>query len=475
MLTTQPNNLRAAPTTTVAELQDILSDRARHHHDPVVYIEIDTMIQPLSADMEGALARVVVPTLAPYVVHGRVMEVDDTSGFLYIEDPTGGFFTLLDEGGVLTVFDHHDAGINAGEVHTAGRWDSAPTYSSGTDTTTFTNSNGDFPDHSRGWTLQPDARHSVFFEITGITDSTITVRGDARSQVDTGGKGHPWYFIIPPVGVDKEPQGTPATAALDLGTHAYPSLYLAFHYRYVTPMAGVYVTTKQNPNLKQDGVYGAQLKGQNHQGQYQAWHRMYNPVTGRWTTPDPAAMPWTNLVGYVGANPVSRSDPSGLEPMTASAIALKCITGAIAGAAIDYAIQHFTDVWGWIWGCSSGWSDTDWCSVILSAVIGCVAAPVAARFIEPWITKELAKLGFGEVAGAAGATLMSKLLIYIAKKAGVAIPKAAVNTLAKLNCITDAEAAQIHVAGQSSSSSGSSASSHPSPQPWLGGGSTMGM
>jgi hypothetical protein len=36
MLTTQPNNLRAAPTTTVAELQDILSDRARHHHDLVV-------------------------------------------------------------------------------------------------------------------------------------------------------------------------------------------------------------------------------------------------------------------------------------------------------------------------------------------------------------------------------------------------------------------------------------------------------
>ena len=33
MLATRTNNLRAAPTTTVAELQDILADRARGHHD----------------------------------------------------------------------------------------------------------------------------------------------------------------------------------------------------------------------------------------------------------------------------------------------------------------------------------------------------------------------------------------------------------------------------------------------------------
>lgn len=34
--------------------------------------------------------------------------------------------------------------------------------------------------------------------------------------------------------------------------------------------------------------------------------------TGRWTTPDPAASPWSNLQDYVGNNPISRSDPSGL-------------------------------------------------------------------------------------------------------------------------------------------------------------------
>jgi hypothetical protein len=33
MHATRTNNLRAAPTTTVAELQDVLADRARSYHD----------------------------------------------------------------------------------------------------------------------------------------------------------------------------------------------------------------------------------------------------------------------------------------------------------------------------------------------------------------------------------------------------------------------------------------------------------
>jgi hypothetical protein len=43
---------------------------------------------------------------------------------------------------------------------------------------------------------------------------------------------------------------------------------------------------------------------------------MYNPTTGRWTTPDPAAAPWTNLQTYVGENPLTWSDPSGLTKST---------------------------------------------------------------------------------------------------------------------------------------------------------------
>ena len=36
MLATASNNLRGAPTTTVAELQDVLADRARGYHDLTV-------------------------------------------------------------------------------------------------------------------------------------------------------------------------------------------------------------------------------------------------------------------------------------------------------------------------------------------------------------------------------------------------------------------------------------------------------
>ena len=48
-------------------------------------------------------------------------------------------------------------------------------------------------------------------------------------------------------------------------------------------------------------------------GQYSCWNRVYDVLTARWTTPDPAASPWTNLNGYVG-NPIQQRDPTGLEP-----------------------------------------------------------------------------------------------------------------------------------------------------------------
>jgi len=45
-------------------------------------------------------------------------------------------------------------------------------------------------------------------------------------------------------------------------------------------------------------------------GQYYCWNRTYDTLTGRWTTPDPAATPWANLSDYFG--PTSSNDPSGL-------------------------------------------------------------------------------------------------------------------------------------------------------------------
>ncbi|MCC6149080.1 MAG: hypothetical protein IT461_02425 [Planctomycetes bacterium] len=48
-------------------------------------------------------------------------------------------------------------------------------------------------------------------------------------------------------------------------------------------------------------------------GQYYAWNRTYDINTGRWTTPDPVATPWTNLQEYVGNNSTQRHDSRGLD------------------------------------------------------------------------------------------------------------------------------------------------------------------
>jgi len=163
---------------------------------------------------------------------------------------------------------------------------------------------GTLPDNTVGWSLQPDANAPVFFEITAVEGNQIEVRGDAESQVSVD-ETPSWYFIVPPVGVST------VTGALDLALCAYPSRYLAFHYLYMFPQVGVHLEQGEQ-GVPETGTYGAQ-PGPNKSGQYQAWHRNYNPTTARWTTPDPAASPWTNLVGYVGNNPVGKSDPSGLQ------------------------------------------------------------------------------------------------------------------------------------------------------------------
>mgnify|MGYP002399618518 CR=1 FL=1 len=53
---------------------------------------------------------------------------------------------------------------------------------------------------------------------------------------------------------------------------------------------------------------------QNKLGSYYCWNRIYEPSTGRWTTPDPAASPWNNLWDYAAVFPSHFSDPMGTEP-----------------------------------------------------------------------------------------------------------------------------------------------------------------
>ncbi len=55
---------------------------------------------------------------------------------------------------------------------------------------------------------------------------------------------------------------------------------------------------------------------QNKLGNYYCWNRIYEPSTGRWTTPDPAAKPWGNLWDYAHSGPAQATDPSGLFGIT---------------------------------------------------------------------------------------------------------------------------------------------------------------
>jgi hypothetical protein len=130
------------------------------------------------------------------------------------------------------------------------------------------------------------------------------------------------------------------------------------------------------------------------------------------------------------------------EPVTTvsiGAVAAKCIIGAIVGALFDAGIQAALSSWrrrSWrFWETS-----LNWCSIILSAILGCIAAPISAAILEPWI---VARLGT-RLGGLAG-TLIGKILLFIAKKLSIGIPKAVVGKLLKLNCISAEQSAELGV------------------------------
>ena len=115
--------------------------------------------------------------------------------------------------------------------------------------------------------------------------------------------------------------------------------------------------------------------------------------------------------------------------MTIGAIAAKCMIGAAIGAVADIAIQAAVAKF------KGKPVNIDVCSVILSAMLGCIAAPISAAFLEPFIAAKL-----GPVLGGVAGTLLGKLLIFIAKKLGMGIPKALVGKLLKLGCISEPQA-----------------------------------
>src|SRR6267154_1162732 len=145
--------------------------------------------------------------------------------------------------------------------------------------------------------------------------------------------------------------------------------------------------------------------------------------------------------------------------VTIGAIAGKCIVGAITGALFDAALQaiiHSIREWTWRF-----WRTTwDYCSLILSAILGCIAAPVAAFAVEPWVAAEL-----GPRLAAIEGTLIGKILLFIAKKLAIGIPKFIVKHLAMLGCISPEQAAELDVKPNTPADPVPPAPTHPGPAP----------
>ena len=150
--------------------------------------------------------------------------------------------------------------------------------------------------------------------------------------------------------------------------------------------------------------------------------------------------------GAIGRNErpqrmIQRQEPvtTGAATLTIGAAAGKCILGAIAGAIFDAAIQAIIysikeATWRF-------WRATwDYCSLVLSAVIGCIAAPISAFALDPWITARL-----GPALGGIEGTLIGKVLLFLAKRLAIGIPKFIVKHLAKLGCISPEQAAELGV------------------------------
>jgi hypothetical protein len=133
------------------------------------------------------------------------------------------------------------------------------------------------------------------------------------------------------------------------------------------------------------------------------------------------------------AGVIQRAAPV-LGGLTLGAVAAKCIIGAIIGALADVAIQAAIAKF------KGKPVKIDICSVILSAILGCIAAPISAAFLEPFIAAKL-----GPVLGGVAGTLIGKILIFIAKKLGMGVPKSLVGKLLKLGCISEPQAIVLGV------------------------------
>jgi hypothetical protein len=153
----------------------------------------------------------------------------------------------------------------------------------------------------------------------------------------------------------------------------------------------------------------------------------------------PASAPSASWVGTI-----QRQEPvtTTAGTVTIGAVIGKCILGAITGVLFDAVIQaaiHSIKKWTLRF-----WRTTlDYCSLFISAVLGCIAAPISAFVLEGWVTTQL-----GRRLGAMSGTLLGKILIYLAKKLAIQPPKFLVSQLLKLGCVSPEQAAELGVSAE---------------------------
>ncbi|MBX3458590.1 MAG: hypothetical protein KF696_01345 [Planctomycetes bacterium] len=200
----------------------------------------------------------------------------------------------------FVVYDHHDTNIGPASHHTYDAWTEAPVEDSGF--TTFEDTGASFEDWMIGWLLVPDVHQLAYLEIVDVDDTagTVTVKGNAENMAADGTQ----YWLVAPTGVSAT-HGALETDPCAMGN---PWLWAGYHYR--PPVAGF-----SDPEGQDPGVYGKQ-NGQNQAGTYDCWNRVYEPQTGRWTTPDPLQDTWVNVHSYSSNFPTRQSDPNGLQDTT---------------------------------------------------------------------------------------------------------------------------------------------------------------
>ena len=290
------------------------------------------------ANADGAVVRAVVD--GPPVGSGIVTSVSLDGLTVVIEDETGEVYNAMNTGGMLTIWNNHVGSVSGG-ANTGGKW-SSTSYDTISDTTTLTHNGQTFAAYTVGFAVQINIDVPVYNTVTGVNANSITVAGDVRELATIVVTGEECYFdeelgkeVCVPIEYDSTstyciitPSGVnPETGATETDSSVSSSRYPWGGGRYMPPIVGFDIG---------GGVIEGAQPGNNKSGQHQMHNRIYDINTGRWTSPDPAASPWSNLNSYVGQNPISRSDPSGLNPAAAAGAAglgLRAVIGAALAAA----------------------------------------------------------------------------------------------------------------------------------------------